>query len=97
SRRATEVTVRGQAPVTGAHDLLEALATERIEEGLYRANFVQIEEYSLFGGQVAAQALAAAGATVPAGRMPHSLHGYFLRRGEAHRSTLLKVERDRDG
>jgi acyl-CoA thioesterase-2 len=83
--------------VTGAHDLLEALAIEWIEERLYRANFVQVENYPLFGGQVAAQALAAAGATVPAGRVPHSLHGYFLRRGEAHRPTLLQVECDRDG
>lgn len=85
------------AEVTGAYDLLQALAIESIEERLYRANFVQVEDYPLFGGQVAAQALAAAGATVPAGRVPHSLHGYFLRRGEAHRPTLLQVERDRDG
>jgi len=86
-----------EAPVTGAHDLVEALAVEWIEEGLYRANFVQVEEYSLFGGQVAAQALAAAGATVPPGRVPHSLHGYFLRPGASERPTLLQVERDRDG
>lgn len=83
--------------MTGAHDLREALAIEWIEEHLYRANFVQVEDHSLFGGQVAAQALAAAGATVPAGRVPHSLHGYFLRRGEAHCPTLLQVARDRDG
>jgi len=83
--------------VTDARDLLEALRVEQIEEHLFRANFVQVEEYPLFGGQVAAQALAAAGATVPEGRVPHSLHGYFLRRGEAHRPTLLQVERDRDG
>ena len=83
--------------VAGAHDLREALALERIDDDLYRANFVQVEEFALFGGQVAAQALAAAGATVPSGRRPHSLHGYFLRRGMAHRPTVLKVERDRDG
>jgi acyl-CoA thioesterase II len=86
-----------QAHATGAHDLLEALAVEQIEEQLYRANFVQVEDYPLFGGQVAAQALAAAGATVPAERVPHSLHGYYLRRGEAHRPTLLQIECDRDG
>src|SRR5690348_9786200 len=34
---------------------------------------------SLYGGQVAAQALRAAGATVEPDRLPHSLHGYFLR------------------
>src|SRR3954454_1173162 len=83
--------------MTAAHALLEALAIEPIEEHLFRANFVQVEDHPLYGGQVAAQALAAAGATVAAGRVPHSLHGYFLRRGQAHRPTLLQVDRDRDG
>jgi acyl-CoA thioesterase II len=82
---------------TGATDLAEALALEQIETNLFRANFVQIEDYPLFGGQVAAQALAAAGLTVPPDRAPHSLHGYFLRRGKADRPTVLRVERDRDG
>ena len=52
---------------------------------------------SLYGGQVAAQALRAAGATVPADRLPHSLHGYFLRPGRVDRPVLLHVDRDRDG
>ena len=80
-----------------ASDLLETLALEQIDTDLFRANFVQVEQWPLFGGQVAAQALAAAGATVPDGRRPHSLHGYFLRRGEADRPTVLRVDRDRDG
>src|SRR2546423_10016164 len=78
-------------------DLAEALAVEQIDTDLFRSTFLQVEEYPLYGGQVAAQALAAAGATVPAGRVPHSLHGYFLRRGGAHRPTLFQVDRDRDG
>ncbi len=52
---------------------------------------------SLYGGQVAAQALRAAGATVPPDRLPHSLHGYFLRRGLVDRPVILHVDRDRDG
>jgi acyl-CoA thioesterase-2 len=52
---------------------------------------------SLYGGQVAAQALRAAGATVPPERLPHSLHGYFLRPGLVDRPVLLHVDRDRDG
>ena len=51
----------------------------------------------MFGGQVAAQALRAAAETVPDGRHPHSLHGYFLSRGDASRRVLLTVSRDRDG
>ncbi|MDQ1380267.1 MAG: acyl-CoA thioesterase, partial [Actinomycetota bacterium] len=52
---------------------------------------------SLYGGQVAAQALRAAGATVPDDRLPHSLHGYFLRPGRVDRPVILHVDRDRDG
>lgn len=52
---------------------------------------------ALYGGQVAAQALRAAGATVPPERLPHSLHGYFLRPGRVDRPVILHVDRDRDG
>jgi acyl-CoA thioesterase-2 len=78
-----------------AGDVVSILALEQIEQDLYRANYVVREDRPLFGGQVAAQALAAAGATVPPQRLPHSLHGYFLRPGDSHRPTLFQVERDR--
>lgn len=51
----------------------------------------------LFGGQVAAQALAAACKTVPSDRPPHSLHGYFIRPGRPDTTLELVVERTRDG
>ncbi len=51
----------------------------------------------LYGGQVAAQALVAAAGTVAGDRLPHSLHGYFLRRGDARLPVTFDVERDRDG
>ncbi|QCB94069.1 acyl-CoA thioesterase [Cellulomonas shaoxiangyii] len=51
----------------------------------------------VFGGQVLAQALLAAGRTVPADRLPHSLHGYFLRPGDVRKPIALTVERLRDG
>ncbi len=51
----------------------------------------------MFGGQVAAQAARAASLTVPDDRSIHSLHGYFLRGGQADRPTILHVDRDRDG
>jgi acyl-CoA thioesterase-2 len=51
----------------------------------------------LFGGQVAAQALAAACRTVPEDRPPHSLHGYFIRPGRPATTLELVVERTRDG
>ncbi len=51
----------------------------------------------IFGGQVLAQALVAAGRTVPDGRLPHSLHGYFLRAGSIEKPIEFAVERLSDG
>jgi acyl-CoA thioesterase-2 len=51
----------------------------------------------VFGGQVLAQALLAAGRTVPEDRLPHSLHGYFLRAGDVSEPITFGVERLRDG
>ncbi len=51
----------------------------------------------VFGGQVLAQAVVAAGRTVPEGRRPHSLHAYFLRPGDLGSSIVFAVERLRDG
>ncbi|WP_234971542.1 acyl-CoA thioesterase [Jatrophihabitans endophyticus] len=89
----------------GDVDLLSLLDLERVDADLFRADCVFVEQWderigapaSLYGGQVAAQALRAAGATVDRERVPHSLHGYFLRRGDARVPTVYKVERDRDG
>ena len=78
-------------------DLLDLLQLEKVEEDTFRANYVFDEDWPLYGGQVAAQALLAAGLTVDPRRHPHSLHGYFLRRGDASRPTMFKVDRDRDG
>jgi acyl-CoA thioesterase-2 len=50
----------------------------------------------VFGGQVAAQSLMAAGRTVEMGR-PHSLHAYFLRPGDPTVPILYEVDRIRDG
>ncbi|WP_194743255.1 acyl-CoA thioesterase [Thermaurantiacus tibetensis] len=52
---------------------------------------------ALFGGQVLAQALAAATLTAPEDRQVHSLHGYFLRAGRSERPVIYQVERTRDG
>jgi acyl-CoA thioesterase-2 len=90
--------VSGQAAApAGEGDLLDLLDLEKVEEDTYRAHYVFEEEWPLYGGQVAAQALLAAGLTVDPARHPHSLHGYFLRRGDASRPTMFRVDRDRDG
>jgi acyl-CoA thioesterase-2 len=81
-----------------SNELLDLLALEELDTNLYRAG--QPERpltMHLFGGQVAAQALRAAAATVPDDRPPHSLHGYFLRGGRPDRPIIMTVDRDRDG
>jgi acyl-CoA thioesterase II len=77
--------------------LADVLDLERIEVDLFRATVVYEDPWSLYGGQVAAQALRAAAHTVGDDRHPHSLHGYFLSPGDASRPVLFKVHRDRDG
>ncbi|MDR3068659.1 MAG: thioesterase family protein, partial [Cellulomonas sp.] len=51
----------------------------------------------VFGGQVLAQALLAAARTVTDDRLPHSMHAYFMRPGDAQVPIGLGVERLRDG
>ncbi|MCW2621237.1 MAG: tesB, partial [Frankiales bacterium] len=76
---------------------LDVLDIEELDTDLYRSRLVFEDRWPLYGGQVAAQALKAAGLTVTPDRLPHSLHGYFLRGGDAAKPTILRVERDRDG
>ena len=80
-------------------DLWGVLDLEVLDRDLFRGVHADGTEHrvSLYGGQVAAQALRAAGLTVPEGRLPHSLHGYFLRPGKIDRPVILHVDRDRDG
>ena len=82
-----------------AGDLAATLDLEVLDTDLYRAvNTVSAaERTALYGGQVCAQALMAAGLTVDADRPPHSLHGYFLRPVQPDKPVLLHVDRDRDG
>jgi acyl-CoA thioesterase-2 len=72
------------------------LALERIEVNLFRGRGVPGEPGRLFGGQVGAQALAAAAATA-SGVRPHSLHAYFLRPGDAGKPVLFQVDRLHEG
>lgn len=51
----------------------------------------------LFGGLIAAQSLAAAGATVAGDKLPQSLHLYFVRGGQYGVDVQFQVERTRDG
>lgn len=78
-------------------DLLNLLALETIEEGLYRGQSQDLGFAALFGGQVMGQALSAAKETLPEDRGVHSFHSYFLRPGDAHKPIVYDVENIRDG
>lgn len=78
-------------------ELLALLNPERIEENLFRGQSQDLGFKALFGGQVLGQALAAATRTVAEDRIPHSLHGYFLRPGDASLPVVYTVDRVRDG
>lgn len=76
--------------------LVHLLDLETIEVNVYRGINPKEERQRTFGGQVAAQALMAAGRTVDHGRV-HSLHSYFLRPGDPTTPILYEVDRIRDG
>ncbi|QKW08796.1 acyl-CoA thioesterase II [Streptomyces sp. NA04227] len=77
--------------------LLDLLDLERVEENMFRGQSRSAIVPRVFGGQVAAQALVAAGRTVPADRHAHSLHSYFLRMGDPGAPIVYTVDRIRDG
>lgn len=77
--------------------LLDLLDLEQIEEDIFRGESRSALVPRVFGGQVAAQALVAAGRTVPADRPAHSLHAYFLRAGDPGAPIVYTVDRIRDG
>ena len=76
--------------------LVDLLDLERIEVNTFRGRHPEEERQRTFGGQVAAQALMAAGRTVEVGAV-HSLHSYFLRPGDPSIPILYEVDRIRDG
>jgi acyl-CoA thioesterase II len=78
-------------------ELLSLLQLERIEKNLFRGQSQDLGWGAIFGGQVVGQALSAAEQTVPEGRTVHSLHGYFLRTGDASKPVVYDVDCIRDG
>ncbi|WP_122575297.1 acyl-CoA thioesterase II [Pseudomonas viridiflava] len=78
-------------------DLVELLTLEPIEENLFRGRSQDLGFRQLFGGQVLGQSLSAASQTVEEDRHVHSLHGYFLRPGDAGLPVVYQVDRVRDG
>src|SRR5580693_313006 len=74
-------------------DLLALLELEALEVNLFRGESRDIGSPQVFGGQV----LGAAARTVDAARVVHSLHAYFLRRGDCNAPIVYQVDRSLDG
>ncbi len=77
-------------------DLLCLLELEKIERNIFRGESQDIGSPQVFGGQVLAQALSAANMTVKRG-VVHSLHAYFLRRGDMEAPIVYQVDHARNG
>ena len=77
--------------------LLEVLTLDRIDDNVFRGRSPETSLQRVFGGQVLAQALIAAGSTVTRERTVHSLHAYFLRLGDPIVPIAYLVEPVREG
>ena len=77
-------------------DLVSVLELETIEANIFRGQSRDIGSPQVFGGQVLGQALNAAAMTVE-DRVAHSLHAYFLRRGDFNAPIVFEVDQARDG
>ena len=77
--------------------LIETLDLEELDVNIFRGRSPEESRIRVFGGQVAGQALVAAGRTVVPELRVHSLHAYFLRPGDPKIPIVYEVDRIRDG
>lgn len=87
---------RGVMPATAA-ELVKLLELSHAEGSVFLGHHPKTIMQRTYGGQVLAQALNAAYATVPDGRVAHSLHAYFLRPGSVGSDITYRVDQVRDG
>ncbi len=83
--------------VTDASSFLRTFDLEQLDGDLFVASAGGPGWGRTFGGQVAAQALRAAGLTVSGPRRVHSLHSYFIRPARPEEPLHFHVTRNRDG
>jgi acyl-CoA thioesterase II len=91
---ADDSAMRGQVVLD---ELVKLLDLEQLEVNLFRGVSPPQSPTRVFGGQVAGQALVAAGRTVPPDRGVHSLQAYFIRPGDPRVPIIYEAERVRDG
>lgn len=79
------------------NDLIDHIELKKIDESKFEGQNISVGSQTVFGGQVLAQALNAAYKTVPNDRICHSLHSYFILKGDLTKPIIYKVELIRDG
>ena len=85
-------------PVSGLLSALDLTDTgARTSEDIFTGASQPQPLGRVFGGQVLAQSLVAAMRTIADDRFVHSLHGYFLRPGDATKPITFSVDRIHDG
>ena len=90
--------MRGTDPVAAMLEVLDLASSDaRTTEDIFTGASHPMPSGRIFGGQVLAQAVIAAERTTDEDRVPHSMHGYFLRPGDASRGLTLSVDRIHDG
>jgi acyl-CoA thioesterase II len=82
---------------TRLRDVIDLMPSADNGEDFVAAPLDFAGSHPLFGGQLVAQALRAAGLSVPPGRIAQSVHSYFLRPAKPREPVTFRVQRDRDG
>ncbi len=86
------------SPLSGLLSALDLTDTgARTSEDIFTGPSQWMPGGRVFGGQVLAQSLIAAARTTASERVVHSMHGYFLRPGDAEQPITFSVDRIHDG
>ena len=83
-------------PVITLRQVLDTLDLEQVNTEFFVGNQIDELAHHISGGHIAAQALMAASRTVT-DRLPHSMHMYFLRAGDARQPVDFEVTTLHDG
>lgn len=83
--------------MNSVQDLVSHLTLKRITDTEFQGQSISVGSPNVFGGQVVAQALNAAGRTITNGRILHSMHSYFLEAGNLELPITFNVRILRDG
>lgn len=77
--------------------LMDLLRLEKVADNRFIGQNQDLGLSHIFGGQLLGQALSAASQSVEAGRLAHSMHGYFLQAGSLAQPVEYETQTLREG